>query len=98
MMQGSRIAGLEQLKVPADIRMDLEQFLDQLIAAYDSDLVSIIAFGSAVTGDYAEKTSDVNLLVIYADLEVGELKAVAKLAQDGSKSETLRHAFFRSAI
>ena len=79
--QIAKITGLEQLKVPQGVRTDLEQFIEQLIEFYKEDLVSIIAFGSAVSGDYAEKTSDVNLLVIYSDLNIADLKSVTKLAQ-----------------
>ena len=76
-----KITGLEQVKVPQGVRRDLEQFIEQLVEFYKGDLVSIIAFGSAVSGDYAEKTSDVNLLVIYSDLNIADLKVVTKLAQ-----------------
>ena len=79
--QAAKITGLEQLKVPQGVRTDLEQFIEQLIEFYKEDLISIIAFGSTVSGDYAEKTSDVNLLVIYSDLNIADLKSVTKLAQ-----------------
>ncbi len=76
-----KITGLEQLNVPQGVRVDLEKFVGQLIEFYKEDLVSVVAFGSAVSGDYAETTSDVNLLVIYSDLNISDLKAVTKLAQ-----------------
>lgn len=76
-----RITGLERLNIPQGIRADLEKFVGQLVDFYKDDLVSVVAFGSAVSGDYAERTSDVNLLVIYSDLNIADLKIVAKLAQ-----------------
>jgi predicted nucleotidyltransferase len=75
------VEALERLDIPAKVRKDLEEFVTQLVALYREDLVSIMVFGSAVTGDYDEKNSDLNLLVIYSDLNIADLDAVAKLAQ-----------------
>ncbi|MGC9971503.1 MAG: hypothetical protein ABSE56_13040 [Bryobacteraceae bacterium] len=75
------VQGLDQLKVPIAVRKDLEDFVSQLLDFYKGDLVSVTVFGSAVSGDYAEATSDLNLLVIYSDLNIADLGAVAKLAQ-----------------
>ena len=80
-VQSGRTTGLEQLRIPQGVRDDLGQFIGQLIGFYKEDLVSIVAFGSAVSGDYADKTSDVNLLVVYSDLNIADPKAVTKLAQ-----------------
>lgn len=75
------VEALARLTIPDKVRKDLEEFVTQLVALYREDLVSIMVFGSAVTGDYEEKSSDVNLLVIYSDLNIADLDAVTKLAQ-----------------
>jgi predicted nucleotidyltransferase len=80
-MSESGLRSLEQLKVSAQVRRHLEEFAEQLIRFYGQDLVSIAVFGSAASGDFSEATSDVNLLVVYSDLNIADLNAVAKLAR-----------------
>jgi hypothetical protein len=40
-----------------------------------------MAFGSCVTGDFAEKTSDINLMIVYSDLNLVSLNDVAAIAK-----------------
>lgn len=75
------LTGLDRLQVPERVRQDLAEFVTQLAGFYREDLVAIIAFGSAVSGGYEEASSDVNLLVVYSDLNIADLGAVAKLSQ-----------------
>lgn len=77
----NRLTAVERLHVPQDVQKDLVTFLEQMTACYHDDLLAVIAFGSAVTGDYVEGISDINLLVIYADLNISDLQVVTKLAQ-----------------
>lgn len=72
---------IDSLSIPADVRGDFKNFVSQIISFYKEDLLSIIAFGSCVTGDYFEKSSDVNLFVVYSDLNIADLNAVASLAK-----------------
>lgn len=75
-------AALDRLQVAPAVRKDLGEFVNQLISFYANDLVSITVFGSAASGDYSEISSDVNLLVVYSDLNIADLDAVARLAQE----------------
>lgn len=75
------LTGLDRLQIPERVGRDLETFVRQLAGFYREDLVSITAFGSAVSGGYEEATSDLNLLVVYSDLNIADLGAVARLAQ-----------------
>ncbi len=82
--QGSQAAAsgaLAQLEIPDQVRADVARFLAELVELRPDDLASVTAFGSAVTGDYRERTSDVNLLVVYSDLDLGDLHAVSRLAR-----------------
>jgi predicted nucleotidyltransferase len=63
------------------MRSHLQEFADQLIRFYQHDLVSIAVFGSAASGSFSETTSDVNLLVVYSDINIADLDTVAKLAR-----------------
>lgn len=82
---GTVFGGFEQLKVSDEVRRDLEAFVRQLGEFYGEDLVSITVFGSAVSGGYSQKSSDINLLVIYSELNIADLNKVAKLAQEWVK-------------
>jgi hypothetical protein len=59
----------------------LRRFLEQLVEFYGKDLISITAFGSCVTGDYVEATSDINLLVVYSELNIADLRHVAEMSR-----------------
>lgn len=73
--------GFDQLQVTDRVRKELEEFVSQLVGFYRGELVSVVVFGSAVSGGYVEGSSDLNLLVVYSDLNIADLGAVAKLAQ-----------------
>ena len=59
----------------------LQEFVSQICELYGEDLISVTAFGSAVTGDYDAAESDINLLVVYSDLDIVELARVADLSR-----------------
>ena len=69
------------LKVSPAIQEGLREFVSQVVDLYGQDLVSVSAFGSAVTGDYDSEESDINLLIVYSDLEIVELARVADLSR-----------------
>jgi predicted nucleotidyltransferase len=87
---------LEKLKIPQDVREDLENFLHRVIEFYGKDLISITAFGSCVTGDYNENSSDLNLLVIYSDLNIADLSKVAEIARQWLKKRNFAPRFLSS--
>ena len=53
----------------------LDQLVDKLKAAYGDRLVSVVLYGSAVTGDHQPKFSDYNVLCVVAELTRRELAA-----------------------
>ena len=59
-----------------------EQLLDGLVErlkeALGEDLVSVVLYGSAVTGDFLEKVSDLNVLCVLTRIDVSELKKAYK--------------------
>ncbi|HEV8484791.1 MAG TPA: hypothetical protein VGV87_14720 [Blastocatellia bacterium] len=69
------------LRVSPAIQEGLREFVSQVVDLYAGDLVSVSAFGSAVTGDYDSEESDINLLIVYSDLEIVELARVADLSR-----------------
>jgi predicted nucleotidyltransferase len=75
------VKNIDQLKVPVSIQKELNEFINHIIQLYTRDLISIMAFGSCVTGDYIENKSDVNIMIVYSDLNITDLNAVAKLSR-----------------
>ena len=69
------------LKVPDPLKAALNDFVSQVVDLYAHDLVSVSAFGSAVTGDYDPAGSDINLLIVYSELDIVELGRVADLSR-----------------
>ncbi len=76
-----QVDALGKLNVPANVRKDLETFLKEVIGLYQKDLISMAAFGSAVAGSYIEEESDLNVLIIYSELDMDDLEKVSCLAQ-----------------
>lgn len=74
-------AKVQTLHLPPPIQKDLTAFCHQLFDLYGDDLVSLTVIGSAAGPTYHEKTSDLNLLVVYSDLNLADLTAVAGLAR-----------------
>jgi predicted nucleotidyltransferase len=85
--------GLGRLKVSPAIREGLKDFVSHVVDLYKGALVSVTAFGSAVTGDYDEELSDVNLLVVYSDLEIDDLQRVAELSRHWLRAQKFAPRF-----
>jgi predicted nucleotidyltransferase len=87
------LKNFDQLKVPDTVKKELNEFLSQIIKLYADDLVSIMAFGSSATGDYVESTSDINLMIVYSDLNITDLNSVAQLARTWLKKRAFSPRF-----
>ncbi|MCL5099260.1 MAG: nucleotidyltransferase domain-containing protein [Candidatus Omnitrophica bacterium] len=61
--------------------MKPEDLAEQLQRALPANLISVILYGSAAAGDFVEKRSDYNVLVVAEALGLTELKAIAQLAR-----------------
>ena len=55
----------------------LDRMVADLKGALGGGLVSVVLYGSAARGDYQEKTSDFNLLLVLRDLDPATLEALA---------------------
>lgn len=80
-MPSLQLVDLQKLKISNKIREDLGKFISEVVDLYEQDLISISVFGSSVSGDYVEDQSDVNLLVVYSELDIDDLQKVSALAQ-----------------
>ena len=66
--------------------MTLDQLVEQLRAAYGSDLRSVVLYGSAARGEHIAKRSDYNVLVLVESLSLEKLRAAAAVAQAWSEA------------
>ena len=86
-------AGFQKLNISSSVREDLEKFISEVIEFYKQDLLSISVFGSSVSGDYVEDQSDLNLLIIYSELDIDDLQKVSDLAQKWFKKRKFTPRF-----
>lgn len=66
--------------------MTLEQLTNELKAACEANLKSVILYGSAAAGDHTGKRSDYNVLVVAGELGTDKLKAFSKTAKAWAKA------------
>jgi predicted nucleotidyltransferase len=69
---------MEELKISVKLRNILQQFIRGLKDIYQEGLVSIILYGSAVSGEFIEKHSNLNLLVVLHNTNLENLKGAAR--------------------
>jgi len=69
---------MEELKISGKLRNILQEFILGLKDIYQEELVSIILYGSAVSGEFIEKHSNLNLLVVLENTNLENLKRAAR--------------------
>ena len=94
-MTGSAASGvnLASLSVPPGVQRAVGEFIDEVLALYKQNLLSIFAFGSAVTGDYEAGESDVNLIVVHESLDIEDLDKVGALSRRWLRKQMLAPRF-----
>jgi len=62
---------MEELKIPDRLKNSLKDFIQGLKDIYSGDLISLVLYGSAASGEFVDKHSNLNVLVVLknADLE-----------------------------
>ncbi|MGB2662018.1 MAG: hypothetical protein WBD04_06510 [Candidatus Omnitrophota bacterium] len=80
-------------KLPVGVKNVLEPYLNEIIQAYDKDIVSIFAYGSVTGPDYNPKTSDINLAIVLKEVSLEKLKPVLKTAKSGMKRKVTAPLF-----
>lgn len=65
-----------------DERSRAERFARRLAEVYGDALRTVVLYGSAARGDYREGTSDLNLLVILAEVDSAALRAGSELSRE----------------
>ncbi|MBI4209237.1 MAG: nucleotidyltransferase domain-containing protein [Deltaproteobacteria bacterium] len=63
-----------------------EKFTQELAEVYGSNLKSVVLYGSAASGEYEQKYSDYNILVILASFDLSSFKKTAKIIRSWTKA------------
>jgi len=69
--------GVDLLKIPGGISDNIKSFCELLIAKYGDKIESINIVGSAASSDYLAGVSDVNLFVVFKELEITDLDIIS---------------------
>ena len=68
-------------KIPHDPKDIFDEFTKDYQESYGKDLVSIILYGSAASGNYIPKKSDINFLVVLTEEGIGQLQKSFKTVE-----------------
>jgi len=72
---------MQTLKIPDKYKNILAQITESLKSAYNQELVSIILYGSAASGEFIDNRSNLDLLVILKDTDPDRLSSSAAIFQ-----------------
>ena len=72
-------------KLPGNLSATLRPYLEQLVELLGDNLITAAVYGSAVSGDFSPKSSDLNLLLICEKVDLPTLKKCLKLVEKGRK-------------
>ncbi|MFH1190494.1 MAG: hypothetical protein V1682_07405 [Candidatus Omnitrophota bacterium] len=70
---------MDNLKLPAILSARLEEFTKRIADAYGGSLVSIVLYGSASSGEFAENSSNLNVMVVLDDTSLASLSKACRI-------------------
>ncbi len=84
---------MRELKLSEQCQKILTDFISGLSVIYKDDLISVVLYGSASSGEFICASSNLNLLVVLKNTQLCNLKRAVGLAGN-AKFKTLRPLFF----
>lgn len=84
---------MTELKVAKEFKDILGDFIESLKTAYASGLISVTLYGSAASGEFTGKHSNINLLIVLGDTGLDNLNKVSKIIIS-RKFQVLNPLFF----
>ena len=70
---------MKELKLPEKFKKTLDDFIRRLRNTYEENLISIILYGSAASGEFTQRHSNINLLIVLNDTGLDNLNKVSEL-------------------
>lgn len=87
---------MENVGLPQKERLLLDGFVEKLKKIYAGDLISAILYGSAASGEFSEKHSNINLLIVLNDTGLSALSKASGLVRS-RRYRTINPIFFTEA-
>lgn len=75
------LVNLDLVQIPLTLRKELKHFCEELVASCRDKMISITVIGSAAAGDFLSGLSDLNLLVVFSELELKQIDDIAAKAR-----------------
>lgn len=75
---------MQELKLSGALKKNIHEFVESLKELYRDDLVSIVLYGSAASGEFIEAHSNVNLLVVLKNTDLSTLEVSRRLVNKRS--------------
>lgn len=72
---------MEKLNISDKHKKILKDFADGLVKIYREELVSVFLYGSAASGEFVDKHSNLNLLIVLKSAGFGDLKKSSKIVR-----------------
>ncbi|MBF0571127.1 MAG: hypothetical protein HQL12_04580 [Candidatus Omnitrophica bacterium] len=70
---------MQEQQLPEDFKKKINAFVDDLKQLYVDDLISVILYGSIVSGEHSQAHSNINLLVVLKNTDLSTLERSRKL-------------------
>ncbi|MBI5023446.1 MAG: hypothetical protein HZC18_00380 [Candidatus Omnitrophica bacterium] len=70
---------MKELKLPEGIKKNIGAFVESLKGIYRDEMISVILYGSAVSGELTESHSNINLLVVLKNTNLPSLEVSRRL-------------------
>jgi hypothetical protein len=70
---------MKEVALPEKLKKSLGEFVTGIKEIYSSELISVIIYGSAASGEFIAKRSNVNLLVVLANTDIATLQKATGL-------------------
>ncbi|OGW76075.1 MAG: hypothetical protein A2Z72_01765 [Omnitrophica bacterium RBG_13_46_9] len=89
--------GLKLDPVRPDIKKIIGPYLKTLLEIHKDNIISIVLYGSATGNDFSHKSSDINLLVVFKELDFPQLNRSLKLVSGGMQKKIAAPLFLSLA-
>lgn len=70
---------MQELSLPQKIKKICEDFIERLKHIYADALISVVLYGSAASGEFTDKRSNINLLIVLNDTGLPSLSRVKNI-------------------
>ena len=84
---------MKELKLPQNISKTMDDFINRLKDTYGDSLISVILYGSAASGEFTGRYSNINLLIVLDDTSLDNLNKISNIIT-GRKFRMINPLFF----